>query len=229
MARQYEGIWIPAAVWEDDRLNAIEKILVAEVASFTSRGAEFYKTNETIADHLKISASTVKRSLANLIDLGYVKRERFDGRRRILSAQIDPADRSERPGRKVKMTRQPAQNKPAAGSNRPKSKTESKPKNNTKQIKTAWPWPESQDVWTAWLEYRRLEHRFHYKSEHSARAAIDKLVTLSNHNEQQAREIVRQSIANGWRGFFPLDNRTRRAPTTEDRDQFARYIQTGTF
>lgn len=225
------GVWIPAQIWEDRRLTATEKVLAAEIAAFTQRGSEYYKTNDTIAEDLNCSPSTVKRAVANLLKYGYLEPPRFDGRRRVLTAQIDPADRPKRPGSQVKKNRQTGQSDPADRSKRAQKKTESNTEKNTKQEKaTVWPWPQSADVWTAWLDYKKKEHRFEYKSEHSAQAAVSQLLTLSNHDEQQARDIVRQSIANGWRGFFPLKRSggAPAVPTTEDRDKFAQYIKTGT-
>ena len=38
-------------------------------------------------------------------------------------------------------------------------------------------------------------------------AAIKKIVELSKGNEAQAIQIVEQSLANGWKGFFELKNK----------------------
>lgn len=59
-------------------------------------------------------------------------------------------------------------------------------------------------VWDLWKEYKKLEHRFQYKSSITEQAALARLVELSDGNEATAIAIVKQSIGNGWKGFFEL-------------------------
>lgn len=229
MRKGFEGIWIPASVWEDDRLSATEKILLAEINSFTRRGAAFYKTNGTIAVELKVSMSTVKRAIAVLTDCGYLERAGFDGRKRTLTVKVDLAARPKRASSKTKVNQQPAQKEPAGSPKRAHSKTDRK--TDSKTLTTTigrWPWPNHAGPWLAWIEYKRDEHRFRYKSEHSAQAAIDQLLTLSDHDPERATAIIKQSIANGWKGFFPLDRKQKTATTSQDRDKFEKFIRTGT-
>jgi hypothetical protein len=60
------------------------------------------------------------------------------------------------------------------------------------------------EAWTEWLEYKRLEFNFKYKSPQSMKAALKKLYGLSNGNEETAIAIIQESMANGWKGFFEL-------------------------
>lgn len=64
------------------------------------------------------------------------------------------------------------------------------------------------DAWEQWKEYKRLEHKFNYKSPQSEQAALMDLNTKAQQNENIALEIIMQSIANGWKGFFNLKNET---------------------
>jgi hypothetical protein len=59
-------------------------------------------------------------------------------------------------------------------------------------------------IWLKWIEYKKKEHRFSYKTKESQQAALRELVNLSGGNEQTAIEIIGQSMANGWKGFFGL-------------------------
>ena len=52
MASEFKGVWIPASVWLDAGLNAIQKVLLSEVDSFTAREQEYFKANETIAEEM---------------------------------------------------------------------------------------------------------------------------------------------------------------------------------
>ena len=223
MKRQFKGIWIPAVIWLDKRLTAIEKVLLAEIDSFSSRNQSYYKTNETIAGELGCSQSTVKRGVAKLESLGLIYRDSFDGRKRSLKSHIDPAERSERPVSKAEKSRQTAQNEPADRPKRTTSNTKSKPLREP----VIYPWEGIGDDWQAWKEYKKQEHRFTYKKASTEQAALHQLQKLSNDNEKQAREIIHRSIANGWKGLFALPDSKTKTATTEDREKFAAYIQRG--
>ena len=66
--------------------------------------------------------------------------------------------------------------------------------------------------WQKWKEYKSKEHKFKYKSEHSEKSALNDLLKLSNSNEQTAIQIIEQSIANGWKGFFQLKSNGKTSP-----------------
>lgn len=61
-------------------------------------------------------------------------------------------------------------------------------------------------VWNFWKKYKHEEHKFQYKTYLSEQAALKKLGELSGHDEQVAIRIIEQSLANGWQGFFELNN-----------------------
>lgn len=223
MKRQFKGIWIPAVVWLDTRLTAVEKVLLAEIDSFSSRDQAYFKTNETISAELGCSQSTIKRGVAKLVELELVERTSFDGRRRALRSQIDPADRSQRPDSQVKWTQQTGQNEPADRSKRATSNTEKKTKKET----IIYPWEGIAEAWGQWKDYKRSEHGFKYKSVSSEQAALMNLQKLSQDNEHNARQIIQRSIANGWKGLFELPKSQATAPTAGDADKFAAYIRGG--
>jgi uncharacterized protein YdaU (DUF1376 family) len=58
--------------------------------------------------------------------------------------------------------------------------------------------------WQNWIDYKKTSHKFVYKTEVSLKISFENLVRLSANNEQNAIEIINQSIANGWKGFFEL-------------------------
>jgi hypothetical protein len=59
------------------------------------------------------------------------------------------------------------------------------------------------EMWDNWKKYKSKEHRFNFKSEISEIAAARKLANMSS-NEEEAIQIILQSIENGWKGFFNL-------------------------
>lgn len=59
------------------------------------------------------------------------------------------------------------------------------------------------NVFLDWLEYKKQRGQ-PYKSEQSVKACYNKLVKLSNDNTDIARQIIDESIANNWSGFFEV-------------------------
>lgn len=60
--------------------------------------------------------------------------------------------------------------------------------------------------WSAWKAYKKSQHKFTYRSASSEQAALIKLTEISNGLEETALLIIKESIANGWQGLFPLKN-----------------------
>lgn len=85
--REFKGIFIPAEIWLDKSLSANEKVLYAEIDSFTSNDKACYISNEYIANLLGISETNASKALNSLIKKGYVVVEKFDGRRRYIMAK----------------------------------------------------------------------------------------------------------------------------------------------
>jgi hypothetical protein len=63
--------------------------------------------------------------------------------------------------------------------------------------------------WQLWKVYKSKEFNFKYKSIESEQAALTELSNLSQKSEKKAIEIINQSMAKGWKGFFELKNNTQ--------------------
>jgi len=61
------------------------------------------------------------------------------------------------------------------------------------------------DTWSEWTAFRKENNWPSYKPI-GYKNCIRELLELSENNEQKAIAIIRQSLAKGWRGFFPLKN-----------------------
>jgi hypothetical protein len=59
-------------------------------------------------------------------------------------------------------------------------------------------------TWDLWKEYKNEAFKFIFKSTISEQGALNKLVRLSGGDEEVAIEIVEESIANQWEGFYSL-------------------------
>ena len=90
------------------------------------------------------------------------------------------------------------------------------------------------EAWTEWLEYKRTDHRFKYKTAQSEQRA---LMTLANEHptESRAIEAIHTAIANGWKGLVFNSPKggganKRRADNLErdvNREKLAEFARTG--
>ena len=86
--RDFKGIWIPAEVWLDERLNPLEKVILMEIDSLDCGEKGCYASNEYIAGFCQCSESKVAHAVTRLVELGYISRKSFDGRQRILQSRL---------------------------------------------------------------------------------------------------------------------------------------------
>lgn len=76
--------------------------------------------------------------------------------------------------------------------------------------------------WDNWKTYRWEEHKFKYKGVMSEQAALMLLNDVSGQNEETAIEILKQSMANGWKGFFEIKNKINGTGKTQSTNGFSR-------
>ncbi len=60
------------------------------------------------------------------------------------------------------------------------------------------------NYWNSWKEFKKVHHKFNYKTAISEQMALKDLSKLSGGIEELALKIIEQSIAKGWKGFFEL-------------------------
>lgn len=65
--------------------------------------------------------------------------------------------------------------------------------------------------WKMWKQYKSKEHKFNYKSKISEQAALKMLAKLANGIESNCYEIIENSIANGYKGFFKPESNKKGA------------------
>lgn len=59
-------------------------------------------------------------------------------------------------------------------------------------------------AWELWLDYKKTQFNDRYKTPRSEQIAYNKLIQLADGDHDRQRDIVEQSIANTWKGLFPL-------------------------
>lgn len=83
------------------------------------------------------------------------------------------------------------------------NENENEDKNRSKNVKN--PFSENfVEFWELWKEYKKNSHKFIYKLKSSEQSSLNHLFKLSDGNEMKAKEIIDQSIRNGWKGLFEL-------------------------
>lgn len=83
-----------------------------------------------------------------------------------------------------------------------------KPKSKNENLEIVFPFDNEnfKGEWLNWKIYKSKEFKFNYKSIQSEQSSLMQLANLSGNNEKTAIEIIRQSMSNGWKGFFELKN-----------------------
>ena len=59
-------------------------------------------------------------------------------------------------------------------------------------------------TWQLWKDFRKEEHNFQYKGVISEQMAVNRLVEVSEGDEDKAVRIINQSISRGWMDFYQL-------------------------
>jgi len=88
-----------------------------------------------------------------------------------------------------------------------KEKKENKGKEN-KEVLFPFDSDKFKNYWSLWVEYKKVQHNFTYKSPITIQSSLNDLVKLSKGNEEVAIKIIDQSISKSWKGFFELKNET---------------------
>lgn len=76
------GFFIPADIWDNPDLTLQEKVILAEIASFSKNGKECYISNSRIAEILGLQIRQAENIFYCLVAKGIVKTTHFDGKNR---------------------------------------------------------------------------------------------------------------------------------------------------
>tara|TARA_R100001015_G_C4629754_1_gene190846 strand:+ start:1119 stop:1766 length:648 start_codon:yes stop_codon:yes gene_type:complete len=194
MAKEFTGVWIPKAIYQNDKLTPTDKLILSDIYNLCAEGRDYFKTNDTIAKEVNISIPSVTRSIKKLIKFNYIKCE-FNGRSRLIK-MISTL---------IKMIKQPNQNDKAASSKRLDSIHSSiqNKKHISKEVILPFESDEFKKTWEIWLDERKQQKRKKY-TERGEKATLHNLQKISNNNEKQAIKIIQQSITQGWAGLFAI-------------------------
>lgn len=87
--REFTGVFIPASIWNDERLSCVEKCFLAEVGALGGHRANCSASNEHLGKQVGVSSNRASVILSKLIEFGLVKTAGFDGRTRLLQCFYD--------------------------------------------------------------------------------------------------------------------------------------------
>jgi DNA-binding transcriptional ArsR family regulator len=96
--RDFKGVWIPKEIWLNEKLSLIEKCLLVEINSLDNEKGCF-ASNSYFAIFFGISEINISKHIKKLKELGYVKQIFFDGRKRIIKADLSKMIRQDNQNR----------------------------------------------------------------------------------------------------------------------------------
>lgn len=138
--RDFKGVWIPREIWLNSALNITDKAVLIEIDSLDNGEDGCWAGNKHFAEMLGCTERQASASIAKLVNMGYVKVLRFDGRNRFLRSclkeKVCEADAKDASGSITEPSEQPDENFYAASPKLPHSNPMSNTKrNSTREIK----------------------------------------------------------------------------------------------
>lgn len=137
------------------------------------------------------------------------KRDKFIDKQSVNGSKGGRPKKNYKPKRKPKITQIETQKKPLGngyGDGNRKQGTGMGEKETPKINSVSMPFNgEFANIWNEWKKYRWEQHEFSYKSGGTEQAALHELTSLSP-VEEICISIIRQSMASGWKKFYPLKN-----------------------
>lgn len=95
MERDFKGVWISREVWLDNRLTAVEKVILMEIDSLDCGENGCFASNQYLAEFCQCSETKVSTAISKLIKLGYLTVKSFDGRKRELKSRLSKIERQD--------------------------------------------------------------------------------------------------------------------------------------
>lgn len=88
LKRDFKGVWIPAGLYLDKKLNWAQKVLIVEIDSLDNSEKGCFAKNDYFAIFLQKSPGTIQNMISVLKKKGYIEQCYFDGRNRGLRSII---------------------------------------------------------------------------------------------------------------------------------------------
>lgn len=200
--RDFKGVWIPRIVWLDERLNMLEKGILAEIDSLDMSDSGCFASNKHIAEFCGCSETKVSLTVSKCIDFGYLYEKSFDGRQRILKSRLSEFERQTFRNYEADFKNV----KDSNTSNKTNNNTESKKKESKKAgYETLLSEIKDESLKQAFCEYIKM--RTLIKAPMTDRALqmlITKVQTLEPNSVERQKELLETAILNNWKSVYPL-------------------------
>lgn len=205
-SRDFKGVWISKEVWLDNRLNALEKVILTEIDSLDNGEKGCYASNEHLAEFCQCSKTKVSTAIRKLIDCGYIYVQNFDGRKRELKSRLSNFERQNIENCKAEYQNLKESNTDIntdINTNNKLSKKERKSnsKSYDEQIAEYTQNEELQNALKAFVQMRSFIES--PVTAHGFKLLLNKLTKISK-NDAEKITIVNNSIENNWKGFYGL-------------------------
>ena len=197
MAKEFKGVWVPIAIYQNKELNPTEKLILSDIATLS----EYFKSSDTIASEVGVSRATITRAIKNLKKKQFIEIS-YNGLNRVIRTNIDRLNMSHA---KAQNDPSKAQNEPGLGSKRATSiHTSIQPSIHiSKGVIYPFDNNEFKEAWSVWLKERK-EKRLRKYTQLGEQTALHNLQKISNNEYKTAIQIIKNSITHGWQGLFPI-------------------------
>ena len=200
------------------RMSGVMLAIWCDAYTWQQQGKQAYRTNAQLAGMLNVTDKSISTAVSNLKKNGLVEWSMVNGRQRILKAVVPdcPVERSPsrptstpsnfHPASRPTSTLPPVERSPCPPSNfyQDKKVTKEDSKSLSKEeVVLPFAGEEFKKMWEIWIQERK-ERKTKKYTLRGEQAALHKLQTDSNGDEQTAIAIIQQSNANSWTGLFPL-------------------------
>lgn len=204
LTRDFKGVWIPKVVWLDRRLNALDKIILAEIDSLDQGERGCFASNQYIAEFCQCSERKVSEAISKLTEYGYIWVQSFDGRTRELRSSLTKISMQT-----SKFCETDTQNLRESNiDNNTVIKTEKKERKKApagcSYETIISEYTSNQELRQALLEFVKMRKLIKKPlTDRALRLILSKLDAIAN-NDGAKINVLNQSIVNNWQGVFPL-------------------------
>lgn len=206
--RDFKGVWIPKAVWLDERLTALDKVILVEIDSLDNGERGCFASNKHIADFCQCSETKVSKSISDLIKYGYLYVQNFDGRQRELKSCF--TENAKLPCKKCKADKQKMQESNTSNNTVIKNKKKES-KNSFNDIILDYAKTldyemraDVTDLLIEWLKVRKAKRAA--MTDRAIQMNIDKLNSLAAQSGMNVADYLREVICRGWAAFYPVNS-----------------------
>lgn len=221
--RDFKGVWIPKEVWLDERLNALDKVILTEIDSLDNGERGCYASNKHISEFCQCSETKVSTAISKLIKLGYLYVQKFDGRQRELKSRLSNFERQN-----LKKCKSDFKNlKESNTNNNTLNNTENKKKERKKsttydEILSAVENESLRDLYYEFIKMRNLSKA--PLTDRALMMLIHKVESLEPTSIDRQKQLLENAILNNWKSVYPLKDNDKPVEKQEPPKYGGTYI-----